>query len=183
MDEEKIDFVEGGVGIPDQWNRIWTPHRMAYIMGENRPSDSEPGDGCPFCAIVAKDDSTALIIKRGVHAYVVLNLYPYNAGHVLICTYRHVADFTDLTTDESAEIVALTQSAMRTLRACSGARGFNLGLNQGAISGAGIEGHLHQHVVPRWGGDSNFMPIIGRTKPMPALLSQTRDLLASQWID
>jgi len=111
----------------------------------------------------------------------VLNLYPYNAGHLLVCPYRHVADYTELTDAEVAEIGALTQQAMRVVRHVSGAHGFNIGMNQGAVSGAGIAGHLHQHVVPRWGGDSNFMPIIAGTKVIPQLLAETRDLLAQAW--
>jgi len=126
-------------------------------------------------------DELDLVAHRGEVAYVVLNLYPYNAGHLLICPYRHVADYTDLTDVERDEISVLTQEAMETLRSISGAQGFNLGMNQGSISGAGIAGHLHQHVVPRWGGDANFMPIIGETKVLPQLLTQTRDLLLEGW--
>jgi len=126
-------------------------------------------------------DELDLVAHRGEVAYVVLNLYPYNAGHLLICPYRHVGDYTDLTDVERDEISVLTQEAMETLRSISGAQGFNLGMNQGSISGAGIAGHLHQHVVPRWGGDANFMPIIGETKVLPQLLTQTRDLLLEGW--
>ena len=127
-------------------------------------------------------DTLDLVAHRGQLAYVVLNLYPYNAGHLLICPYRHVADYTELTDGERDEIAQLTQESMHTLRAISGAQGFNLGMNQGSISGAGIAAHLHQHVVPRWGGDANFMPIIGETKVLPQLLTQTRDLLQEGWI-
>ncbi len=110
-----------------------------------------------------------------------MNLYPYNAGHVLICANRHVADLTDLTAQERAEISELTAHAMTTLRKVSSPAGFNLGMNQGAISGAGVADHIHQHVVPRWGGDANFMPIIGQTKVLPQLLSETRAALAANW--
>ncbi len=110
-----------------------------------------------------------------------LNLYPYSPGHLLICPYRHVADYTDLTTDETAEVARLTQDAMRALRAASNPHGFNLGINQGAVAGAGIAAHLHQHVVPRWSGDSNFLPVIGQTKALPQLLGDTRDLVAAAW--
>jgi len=112
---------------------------------------------------------------------VVMNLYPYNAGHVLICAYRHVADLTDLTTEERNEIFELTAHSMKVLRKVSDAKGFNLGMNQGSISGAGIAEHIHQHVVPRWGGDANFMPVIGKTKVLPQLLQETRDALAKNW--
>ena len=110
-----------------------------------------------------------------------LNLYPYNAGHVMICPYRHVADYTDLTHEEVIEVAEFTQRAMSTLRRVSHAQGFNIGMNQGSISGAGIAGHLHQHIVPRWGGDTNFMPIVGGVKVIPQLLADTRDLLVEAW--
>lgn len=170
----------GGAGVPDSWERLWAPHRMSYLAGENRPL---PGNeiACPFCRIQPLDDSEALIVARGKEAYVVMNLYPYNAGHLLICANRHVADLTDLSESERNEIFELSAHAMSVLRKASGAKGFNLGMNQGALSGAGVAEHIHQHVVPRWSGDANFMPIIGQTKVLPALLSQTRDLLAANW--
>jgi ATP adenylyltransferase len=127
------------------------------------------------------DDAEGLIVHRGVTAYVVLNLYPYTAGHTLVCPYRHVADYTDLTVDETLEVAELTKQAMRALQTLSRPHGFNLGINQGNAAGAGISAHLHQHVVPRWGGDSNFLPVIGQTKTIPQLLGETRDLLAAAW--
>lgn len=172
--------ISGGAGEPDQWSRIWTPHRMAYIRGENRPSSDAEGE-CPFCRIQKLDDKEALIVHRGKHAFVVLNLYPYNAGHLLICTNRHVAEYPDLTDGETEEVAAFAKNAMLVLRKVSNAQGFNLGINQGSVAGAGIAPHFHQHVVPRWGGDANFMPIIGRTRPMPQLLDETRELLANSW--
>ena len=111
----------------------------------------------------------------------VLNLYPYNAGHLLVCPFRHVADYTDLTRGETAEVASLTQQAMRVIRRVTSPHGFNLGMNQGGVAGAGIAAHLHQHVVPRWGGDSNFLPVIGQTKAMPQLLEDTREMLAEAW--
>ncbi|MSV92670.1 MAG: HIT domain-containing protein, partial [Actinobacteria bacterium] len=126
-------------------------------------------------------DEDGLIVHRGVHAYVVMNLYPYNAGHLLVCAFRHVADLTDLESDERNEISELTAHAMKTLRKVSQPGGFNLGMNQGAISGAGVAEHIHQHVVPRWSGDANFMPIIGQTKVLPQLLAKTRADLAAAW--
>ena len=113
--------------------------------------------------------------------YAVLNLYPYNPGHLLICPYRHVADYTDLSPAETSELATFTQHAMRVVRRVSGPDGFNLGMNQGSPAGAGIADHLHQHIVPRWSGDTNFMPIVGRTKVLPQLLSDTRSLLANAW--
>lgn len=170
-----------GVGVPDAWQRIWAPHRMAYIQGENRPKSADDLAGCPFCRIPSGSDECGLIIARGELAYVVLNLYPYNAGHTLICTFRHVADYTDLTEAEVSEVGELTQRTMRAVRQASGAQGFNIGINQGGMAGAGIAAHFHQHVVPRWAGDSNFMPIIGNTKILPAMLSDTRALIAAYW--
>ena len=126
-------------------------------------------------------DQASLVVYRGEVSFVVLNLYPYNPGHLLVCPYRHVADYTDLTDVETVEIASLTKTAMATLRMVSGAHGFNLGMNQGAVAGAGIAGHLHQHVVPRWRGDANFLPIIGQTKALPELLADTRDRLAAHW--
>lgn len=172
--------VEGGVGIPDAWQRLWAPHRMEYLKGDNRPLPTNEIE-CPFCRIPKLADPEALIVARGKEAYVVMNLYPYNAGHLLVCANRHVADYTDLTESERNEISELTQHAMVTLRKVSAPTGFNLGMNQGAISGAGVAAHIHQHIVPRWSGDANFMPIIGQTKVLPQLLSQSRDLLSSAW--
>jgi ATP adenylyltransferase len=153
---------------------------MAYISGENKPADATTGE-CPFCRVPGLDDDEGLMVHRGASAYAVLNLYPYSPGHLMICPYRHVADYTELTEAETDEVARLTQQAMRVIRSVSGAHGFNIGMNQGAIAGAGIAAHLHQHVVPRWAGDQNFMPIIGRTKTLPQLMGETRELLADAW--
>lgn len=163
------------------WERLWTPHRMAYLKGKSRPSHTEPGDDCPFCVAPELDPDESLVVTRGQAAYVVLNLFPYNSGHLLVCPYRHVADYTDLIGEEVAEVGALTQQAMAALRRVSNAHGFNIGMNQGSAAGAGIAGHLHQHVVPRWGGDTNFLPVIGATKTISQLLTETRALLADAW--
>lgn len=169
-----------GLGIPDGWSRLWAPHRLDYLRGENRPLVGNEIE-CPFCRIPTLKDEEGLIVYRGKTAYVVMNLYPYNPGHLLICAYRHVGDLTELTNEERDEISALTAHAMTTVRTVSSAEGFNLGMNQGAISGAGVAEHIHQHLVPRWSGDANFMPIIGRTKVLPQLLSVTRDEIAAAW--
>lgn len=163
----------------DSLQHLWTPHRMAYIQGENKPSG--PADACPFCVIPTKSDEDGLIVARGETVYAVLNLYPYNSGHLMVCPYRHVADYTELAPSEVADLSAFTQRAMTVLRAASGPHGFNIGINQGSEAGAGIAAHLHQHVVPRWGGDTNFMPVIATTKVLPQLLSETRALLAEAW--
>lgn len=168
-------------GEPDSYERLWTPHRMVYIRGGDKPADSAAGLQCPFCRAHTLADDTGLVVARGELVYAVLNLYPYNPGHLMVCPYRHVADYTDLTVDETHELAAMTQTAMRVMREVSAPHGFNLGMNQGDIAGAGIAGHLHQHVVPRWSGDANFLPIIARTKALPELLGDTRDKLAAAW--
>jgi ATP adenylyltransferase len=173
--------MTGTTGVPDDLDRLWTPHRMKYLKGEDRFEGYEEPTGCPFCLAPERDPADTLVVARGEHVYAVLNLYPYNPGHLLLCPYRHLADYTDLSLSETAELALFTQTAMRVVRKVSGAHGFNIGMNQGGVAGAGIAAHLHQHVVPRWGGDANFMPIIGRTKVLPQLLGDTRDLLAEAW--
>ncbi|MDQ1653444.1 MAG: adenylyltransferase [Cryptosporangiaceae bacterium] len=177
MSAPEID-EQDGVGEPDGFRRLWTPHRMAYIKGEDKPAtDGE----CPFCRIPTLSDADGLVVARGNSVYAVLNLYPYNAGHLMAVPFRHVAGYTELTPAETGELALFTQHAMRAIRTASGAQGFNIGMNQGEVAGAGIAAHLHQHVVPRWGGDTNFMPVIGHTKVLPQLLSETRELLAKAW--
>ena len=167
-------------GTPDGFDRLWTPHRMVYISGENKPPSPDSGD-CPFCTVQQVEDEPGLIVHRGQVGFVLLNLYPYSPGHLLVCPYRHVADYTDLTPQETVEIAELTQQAMAVVRRASAPHGFNLGINQGAVAGAGIAAHLHQHVVPRWSGDANFLPVVGQTKALPQLLGQTRQIIAEAW--
>jgi ATP adenylyltransferase len=171
---------EDYAGTPDGFQRLWTPHRMVYIGGEGKPA-SDAEQHCPFCELPSRPDADALIIRRGELAFAVLNLYPYNPGHLMVVPYRHVADYTDLTLDEVAEVALFTRRAMAALRAAARPQGFNIGMNQGVVGGAGIAAHLHQHVVPRWSGDMNFMPVVGQTKVLPQLLSDTRDQLAEHW--
>lgn len=173
---------QDGLGEPDALDRLWTPHRMAYLRGENKPADETPGE-CPFCRIPRLPDEEGLVVHRGRLTYAVMNLYPYASGHLMVCPYRHIADYTETTDEEAADMADLTRTAMRVIRSVSGAQGFNVGMNQGSVAGAGIAAHLHQHVVPRWGGDTNFMPVIGRTKTLPQLLTETRALLAEAWPD
>ena len=169
----------GLAGVPDAFQRLWTPHRMAYIKGGQHQFKNV--DDCPFCVAPEREDDDSLIVYRGRTSYVVLNLFPYNPGHLLVCPYRHVPLYVDLTDDETAEFTALTKEAIRALEAASAPMGFNLGMNQGAVAGAGVAAHLHQHVVPRWGGDSNFLPIVARTKALPMLLEDVRSRLAQHW--
>jgi ATP adenylyltransferase len=169
-------------GVPDELDRLWTPHRIAYVTGEAQPAAGyDAPSRCPFCLAPQRPPDEGLVVARGRTVFAVLNLYPYNPGHLMVCPYRHVADYTDLDEAETAEFGQFTQNAMRVIRKVSGAHGFNVGINQGHVAGAGIAAHLHQHVVPRWGGDTNFMPVIGRTKTVPQLLTDTRALLAKAW--
>ncbi|WP_197679928.1 HIT family protein [Microlunatus soli] len=182
MNDEITDRADDFAGVPDELERLWTPHRMVYIEGENKPPDGT-AETCPFCRLPQGDDEAGLIVHRDELAYAVLNLYPYSPGHLLICPYRHVADYTDLTYQERDAVARLTSEAMTVIRAASAPHGFNLGINQGAVAGAGIAAHLHQHVVPRWSGDANFLPVIGQTKAVPQLLGDTWRLLRKTWVD
>lgn len=173
-----LEPASGLGGVPDAFQRLWTPHRMAYISAG---SDANRGSSCPFCAAPGKSDEDGLIVYRGTHAFVLLNLFPYNAGHLLVCPYRHVGLYDEANQEETAEIAELTQTAMRVLRLTSGCHGFNLGMNQGEVAGAGVEEHLHQHIVPRWKSDANFFPIIAQTKALPQLLGDVRESLAAAW--
>lgn len=149
---------------------------MAYIATGTR-GDEE----CPFCRIPGLDDEAGLIVHRGELCYAVLNLYPYNPGHLMVVPYRHEAHYEELSEAEVAEVAAFTQRAITALRTASAPHGFNVGLNLGAVAGAGIAAHLHQHIVPRWGGDTNFMPIVAQTRVLPELLAATRERLVQAW--
>ncbi len=173
--EPATDFA----GAADGFERLWTPHRMAYVSGE-RPTD-EAGEGCPFCRAPGREDGDGLIVHRGQHCYVVMNLFPYNPGHVLVCPYRHISLYVDLSEEETTEFTALTKAAIGALEAASQPMGYNIGMNQGGVAGAGVAAHLHQHIVPRWGGDANFLPIIGQTKALPMLLEDVRSRLVASW--
>lgn len=164
-------------GVSDPFQRLWTPHRLVYIQNGTQPSDDE----CPFCLAPGLSDEQALIVHRGESCYVLLNLYPYNSGHLLVVPYRHIPNYTDANEFEILEYGQLTQKAMQVLKAVGGAHGFNIGMNQGEVAGAGIAGHLHQHIVPRWRNDSNFFPIIAQTKALPKLLGDVRVEIANAW--
>jgi ATP adenylyltransferase len=173
----RIDDAAHLAGVPDEFQRLWTPHRMVYIEKGQQPEEHE----CPFCHAPSLSDEDGLIVARGEHAYVLLNLFPYNSGHLLVCPYRHIATYDQATPEEVAEIGALTQTAMRVIREVSHNHGFNIGMNQGEVAGAGIAAHLHQHIVPRWQYDANFLPIIAKTKALPQLLGDVRSSLAAAW--
>lgn len=162
--------------MPDRLQRLWTPYRMAYITAAAGSDD----DGCPLCAIPGQDDDS-LVLARGRSVYAVLNLHPYNPGHLMVVTYRHVGEFEELTHDEAGELTSMTRDAIVAVKAASRPHGFNVGLNLGAVAGGSLSAHLHQHVVPRWGGDANFMTVLDDTKVMPQLLAETRDLLTEHW--
>jgi ATP adenylyltransferase len=145
---------------------------MGYVAGPRPPGD------CVFCgAPRAGDDRVHLVLQRGVHGYLILNAYPYASGHLMAVAYRHVATLAEATSDELGELMTLVSRATALLAAEYGADGFNVGLNQGRVAGAGIADHLHWHVVPRWNGDANFMAVVGETRVLPEALSATYDRL------
>ena len=180
VDGVRIETSFQHADAPDPFGRLWTPHRMVYIGGQDKPKDSSR-EQCPFCSAPGRSDQQALLVHRGEAVYVLMNLYPYNTGHLLVCPYRHISDWTEATDAERVEIGRLTARAMEVVRVVSHPHGCNLGMNQGEVAGAGSAAHLHQHIVPRWTGDANFMPIIGKTKPVPQLLGIQRDQLAAAW--
>jgi len=165
-DEQRLDALQ----------RLWTPWRASYVTDPDAKRR-----GCPFCVLPAagpEHDRDSLLLHRGEHAFAILNAYPYNPGHLMAVPYRHVAGFQELTAAELHEMADLCQRGVRALQAASGPHAFNIGVNAGAVAGAGIADHVHQHVVPRWGGDTNFMPVIGQTRVLPELLDETWAKLA-----
>lgn len=156
-------------------DRLWTPWRMAYV------SDSAPASGCVFCeAPTNDDDASNLILHRGRHCFVIMNLYPYNTGHLMVVPYQHADDLGALQPDARAEMAELSASFCTGLKQVMGCDGMNLGMNLGSVAGAGIADHLHQHIVPRWKGDANFMPIVGGTKVLPELIPATYGKLRAE---
>ncbi|OCB33312.1 diadenosine tetraphosphate hydrolase [Mycobacterium malmoense] len=172
-----------GVGESDHLQRLWTPYRMTYLA--EAPLKRDPnGSGKseqPFTDIPQLSDEEGLVVARGELVYAVLNLYPYNPGHLMVVPYRRVSELEDLTVEESAELMAFIQKAIRVIKNVSRPHGFNVGLNLGTSAGGSLAEHLHVHVVPRWGGDANFITIIGGSKVIPQLLRETRRLLATEW--
>ena len=148
---------------------------MSYVA-----SAGAPDAACVFCAALsAGDDRRSLILRRGQRAFLILNAYPYSTGHLMAMPLRHVARVEDATPEELAETMTLAQQAMRALDAGYHPDGFNLGINQGRVAGAGVLGHIHAHVVPRWNGDTNFMPVVADTKVLPESLETTYDRLTA----
>ena len=153
-------------------HRIWAPWRLKYLK---QASDN---DECIFCAKPDQgDDREALIVHRGERCYVILNLFPYTNGHLMVAPFEHIGRFQAIPAETTAEMNALAQRSMEILEGVYGPEGFNLGINQGRIAGAGVEGHIHLHVVPRWAGDNNYMPVIADTKVMPQSLEESYDAL------
>jgi ATP adenylyltransferase len=161
----------------------WAPWRVGYILGEDSSAEAtppaKPETGCIFCDKPgADDDAGHLIVARARFCFVLLNLYPYNNGHLMVAPYRHVARLEDLPDEEIAEVMQVTKRIEPVLREKLNPDGFNIGMNVGRVAGAGIDAHLHLHIVPRWGGDTNFMPVLADTKVIPQSLAAVRDLLA-----
>lgn len=179
VEEPEGSIVDSGFGDVDHLQRLWTPHRMSYIAEAVKGGSAASSE--PFTDIPNMADEDGLVVARGELVYAVLNLYPYNPGHLMVVPYRRVSELEDLTDAESAALMAFTQKAIRVMKAVSRPHGFNVGLNLGQSAGGSLAEHLHMHVVPRWGGDANFITIIGGSKVIPQLLRDTRKLLATEW--
>ena len=154
---------------------LWAPWRLEYIQS----ADEETG--CIFCRAVQGDDEEGLVVKRGELALVLLNKFPYASGHLMIAPYRHEGEFGELTSEEAVEVHRLASGGLAALAETMRPQGFNLGWNLGRIAGAGIVDHVHLHVVPRWAGDTNFMPVLSDVKVIPEALAETRARLAAAW--
>jgi ATP adenylyltransferase len=154
--------------------RIWAPWRLSYVKDAAKDKEEE----CIFCAKPAADaDEESLIVHRGERCFVILNLFPYTNGHLMVAPYEHIARIQELPAETVAEMMGLAQRAMERLEGVYDPHGFNVGFNQGRVAGAGVEHHIHMHVVPRWGGDTNFMPVIADTRVMPQTLEQSYEAL------
>jgi ATP adenylyltransferase len=160
-------------------DHLWTPWRMAYLKGNN-----PHGDECLFCRkIHGGDDAVEHVVYRGQRVYVTLNLYPYNNGHLMIVPYQHTATLEELDQATVAELMTVTQQAIRVLKLAYNPQAFNIGINQGQAAGAGVADHLHQHVVPRWAGDTNYLTVVGHTRTIPEWIDDTYRLLRRLWDD
>jgi ATP adenylyltransferase len=151
--------------------QLWAPWRMAYINQPGSPAD----EGCFLCAKARQHDEDAanFVLARGKRCFVIMNLYPYNNGHLMIAPYQHLPTIEHLKAPVLTEMMVLAQRCLAALRAAMHPDGFNMGINQGRVAGAGLEDHVHYHIVPRWNGDTNFMPVLGETKVMPDFLENT----------
>jgi ATP adenylyltransferase len=154
---------------------LWAPWRLEYI----KQADEQAG--CVFCAAADGDDEDALVAHRGERAFALLNKYPYSSGHLMVAPYRHVGEFGELDDDEALEIHRLAAQGLGALAQTYEPQGYNLGWNLGRIAGAGVVDHVHLHVVPRWAGDTNFMPVLADIKVLPEHLVETRRKLAAAW--
>ena len=177
---EDDSIIDRGVGESDHLQRLWTPYRMSYLAEAPLRRDNS-SQAEPFTDIPQLSDEDGLVVARGELVYAVLNLYPYNPGHLMVVPYRRVSELEDLTDKETAELMAFTQKAIRVIKNVSRPHGFNVGLNLGESAGGSLAEHLHVHVVPRGGGDAHFITIIGDSKVIPQLLRDTRRLLATEW--
>lgn len=157
---------------------LWTPWRMEYIKGEKKPVD-----GCVFCikAEQPESDDSEHVVARSTHTFVTLNKFPYNNGHIMIVPYQHITSQEDMDTEALTELMVMTNRVMRVLREYANPPAFNLGANIGVAAGAGIAAHYHFHIVPRWGGDANFMTTIGETRVIPDTLDNTYSDLKKIW--
>lgn len=164
---------QAGLAVEDL-QRLWAPWRFGYVAGV------EPVEGCPFCVLPEReDDRDSLILHRGRHAYVILNAYPYNPGHLMVVPFEHEAELAALSPETSTEIWELGQRSIEVVEDQLGCDGVNLGMNLGRAGGAGIADHLHLHVVPRWSGDTNFISVVGATRVLPRALTEMYDELAA----
>jgi ATP adenylyltransferase len=154
---------------------LWAPWRLEYIQ------QADELEGCIFCLAAAGADEETLVVHRGEHAFALLNKFPYASGHLMVAPFRHVADFGDLSDEEALELHRLAGSGMAALAETFQPQGYNLGWNLGRIAGAGVVDHVHEHVVPRWAGDTNFMPVLADVKVLPEHLAETRAKLAAAW--
>jgi len=155
--------------------QLWAPWRLEYI----KQADEQLG--CIFCEAAAGEDEEKLVVRRGELAFVLLNRFPYSSGHLMVASYRHVGEFGELTNDEALELHRLARSGIGALAQVYGPQGYNLGWNLGRIAGAGVVDHVHQHIVPRWAGDTNFMPVLADVKVLPEHLAETRSRLSEAW--
>jgi ATP adenylyltransferase len=152
-------------------DRLWTPWRLAYVTG------SGDARGCVFCSALTSDDAAPLVLFRGPTCFAILNLFPYNNGHLMVVPNRHVGSLAEATREELAELIELTRRAEIALQEAYTPHGMNMGINLGKPAGAGVLDHLHVHVVPRWNGDTNFMTIVGETRVLPEELPHTAERL------